>query len=246
MKTISYWAKLHPVQTRILIVVIYIVLFGLGISTGRLLNEVDVTLPGLYLPICCVVLMGLWMGYPVKNTRGYYSATYACRKFFDFFVGAITFLMVLYAGNNPQYPIIGQEAMATRVVPNVKDPALMNHPLLKDFITSINGMDAAKLSEREKIKIIKKQIRKIQNDTGTSKGEKTGLIILSILVALALLLGLTALSCNLWCAGSGALAAIVAMAGTFLIIFFLIKIIKSIKNPKPKKQPEEIKPPGTL
>jgi hypothetical protein len=56
--------------------------------------------------------------------------------------------------------------------------------MLKDFIASLKGKDGSKLSEREKIKLIKKQIKKVQNDTGTSKGGKTALIILSILIAL--------------------------------------------------------------
>ena len=93
-----------------------------------------------------------------------------------------------------------------------------------------------KLSQREKLRLIKDQIKTIKHDKDSSKGDKTLLIILSVIIALGLLSGLAALSCSLSCNGSEALALIVGIGGTFLIIFFLALIIKHISNQSLKKK----------
>ncbi len=69
-----------------------------------------------------------------------------------------------------------------------------------------------------------------------TKGERTALIVLSILIALGLLSLVAALSCNLSCSGSEGGAAVVAILGTGLIIFLLVKIIKRINRGKPKEE----------
>lgn len=241
MRKISFWAKNHLLQSRLLIIGIHISLFAIGLFTGKLLNEVNVILPHAYFISCIIITLGLWVWYPSKTTTGVH-ASYIRRKLFDVSLGAVTFLMILYLGNNREYFFTAsQSALATRIVPRSGDTAIGNNPLIKKFIESINGKDLSQLSRREKIKLIKKQLKQVENDEGSTKTEKTLLIILSILIALALLFGLGALSCSIACAGSGALAIIVAAGGTFLIIFFLIKIIKRISNPPPKKETIENK-----
>jgi hypothetical protein len=103
-------------------------LFGLGISTGRLLNEVNVILPQEYLVSCLGAIVLLWLAYPVKNAKGLYNASYARRKFFDLSLGMVTFLMMMYTGNSSKYSVITQGAQATFVVPKLNDSALTNHP----------------------------------------------------------------------------------------------------------------------
>lgn len=239
MKQISYWAKQHVWQTRLLIILIYILLNVIGIFTGKLLKEVNIILPQVYFTafIICTIALGIW--YPDKNAKKRLSssALYVRRKLFDFSLGAVTFLMIIYSGNNWEHLFIkSQSANATNIFNTSKDSAIYNIPVIKNFIASIKAMDVSKLTQREKLRIIKKQIKTIKSDKETSKSDKTLLIILSILVALALLIGLAALSCSIGCAGSEALAIIVALGGTFLIIFFLVRIIKNISNPREKKK----------
>ena len=239
MKKISYWAKKHIWQTRLLIILIYILLNVIGIFTGKLLKEVNIIIPQVYFIAVIICTMALWIWYPDKDAKKVRSpsALYIRRKLFDFSLGLVTFLLIIYSGNNWEHLFIKSEsAKATNIVTLSKDSAIYNIPVIKNFIAGIKAMDVSKLSQKEKLRIIKKQIKNINSDKESSKSDKALLIILSILVALALLLGLAALSCSIGCAGSEALAVIVAIAGTFLIIFFLARIIKHISNPGEKKK----------
>lgn len=234
MKIISFWAKNHIWQSRQLIILIYILLNVIGIFTGKLLNEINVIFPQIYFIACIIVTIALWMWYPDKQNRKpgvSPSALYVRRKIFDFSLGAVTFLMIIYAGNNWKNLFLKSEsAQASKIIPHSKDSSIYNSPLIKNFIAGIKGLDVSKLSQREKLKLIKKQMKTIKHDKDTSEGNKTLLIILSVLIALGLLYGLAALSCSISCGGSEALAIIVAVGGTFLIIFLLIRIIKRITN----------------
>jgi len=245
VKKISIWAKGHVWQSRLLIIFIYILLNVLGIFTGKLLREVNVVIPQLYFTSFVVFTILLWVLYPGNKDpkTGKKRGLYFRRKLFDFSLGTVTFLMIIYIGNNwKSLPVKSESAQASKIIRIPKDSAISNSPLIKNFITSIKNMDVSKLTPREKIRIIKKQIRTIREDNETSKGEKTVLIIVSVLLAIGLLIGLAALSCSIACSGSEAVAVIVALAGTFLIVFLLIRTIKRISNrPKQKKEPAEDK-----
>ena len=233
MKSISFWAKKHIWQSRLLIVVIYILLNVIGLFVGKLLNDSNVNLPGLYFMLCVIFIVILSIGYSSTNVRASRVFTrYFRRKFFDFALGLITFLMIIYGGNNYKNLFVNNEAVNAFSIHRLsKDSAIYYNPLIQNFIASIKNMDVSKLSLKEKKRIIKQQIKTIKHDKDISEGNKTLLIILSVLIALVLLYGLAALSCSLSCSGSEALALIVAIGGTFLIIFFLVRIIKRITNP---------------
>ena len=141
--------------------------------------------------------------------------------------------MIVYAGNHWENIFFRAETVqASKIVRIPKDSTITNNFLIRNFITLIKNTDVSKLSQKEKLKMIKDQVRTVKQNKDTTKGEKTALIILSVLIAIGLLLGLAALSCSISCGGSEALAIIVALAGTFLIVFLLVRIIKRISHPK--------------
>ncbi len=232
----SIWARAHVVQSRILIVIIYILLNLIGIYTGNLFRELNVIFPGMFFTICIVITSLLWMTYPSKsyiknNIR--ITTSYIRRKSFDLTLASVTFLMIVYVGNNWGNLFVRSEsANATRIIRISKDPAIMNNPLIKNFISLLKNTDLSKLSTREKIKLVKDQVRKIRQDPDTPKKNKTGLIIISVLVAIGLIIGVAALACNISCAGSEALAAVVAVVGIALVIFLFIKVLKRINHPR--------------
>ncbi|KAA9034661.1 hypothetical protein FW778_21875 [Ginsengibacter hankyongi] len=233
MKSISFWAKNHIWQSRLMIFMIYVLINVIGLFIGKLLNDINVTLPGLYFITCVIFTVILWIGYSGTNVSAARLFTrYFRRKFFDFALGLLTFSMIIYGGNNYKNFFINNEAVNAFSIHHLsKDSAIYYNPLIQNFIASIKNMDVSKLSLKEKKRIIKHQIKTIKHDKDTSEGNKALLIILSVIIALVLLYGLAALSCSLSCSGSEALAVIVAIGGTFLIVFFLIRIIKRITNP---------------
>lgn len=243
MKKISYWAKAHVWPTRLLIIVIYILLNVIGIFCGKLLSELDITIPQLFFIAYIIFTIALFIWYPArKKVKQNVKSTvlYFRRKLFDLALGTVTFLMIIYAGNNWEHLFIKSESVRASAIIHVsKDSAIFNHPVIKNFIATIKSADVSKLSTKEKLRLIKHQIKTIKHDKDTSKADKTLLIILSIIIAVALLIGLAALSCSISCSGSEALAVIVALGGTFLIIFLLVRLIKYLKNPSVKKKEQE-------
>lgn len=90
---------------------------------------------------------------------------------------------------------------------------------------------------------MKEQIKSIKKDKDLSKGAKTALIILSVLVAAGLFYIVLGLSCSLSCGGSDAAAVIVLLGGTALTIFLLVLAIRAITGKKKKKKINSEKPP---
>ena len=91
---------------------------------------------------------------------------------------------------------------------------------------------------KERKKLLKEQVRAIKNSKDPSNGGKAVLIILSVLVALLLIGLIASLACRIACGGSDALAVIVVLGGTALVIWLLIRVIRNI-NRKKIKEPEK-------
>lgn len=101
MKQISYWAKNHIWPSRLLIAVVYILLNALGIFTGKLLKDIGINLPGYFFMLCVTLTILLWFGYSCKSPKpAIYFSYYFRRKLFDFCLGMVTFLMIVYGSNN--------------------------------------------------------------------------------------------------------------------------------------------------
>jgi hypothetical protein len=64
----------------------------------------------------------------------------------------------------------------------------------------------------------------------SSKSGKVALITVSVLVALILLFIVAAISCEIGCSESGAVAMIVLALGAGAIIFFLVRTIRRIRH----------------
>ena len=239
MRSISLWAKSHIWQARMLIVTSYLLLNIIGIYTGRLLKDINVMLPEGCFSIATIIFISIWILYPSgKHSRERIAKkiSYTRRKSYDVILISITFVMIVYAGNNSERLFLKTNtASAAFIIPVVRDTSEINNPLIKNFVARIKSIDVSKLSQREKIRMLKNQVRIIKHDKALSKAEKTLLIILSIIVACSLFLLVGALSCNIACAGSEGLSILVLLAGTFLIVFLLVRIIKRINHPRVQK-----------
>ena len=239
MKQISYWAKENVFKSRSLIVIFWILLNIIGIYLGKLFKEINIDIPEIYFSLCLFIITILWIKYPRKaavKVRRKYSF-YAYRKAFDFLLSFATFILIVYTGNHwKNLNANTQIASASTIVSLPKDSVDGKNILIKNFIDEIKSKDVSRLSNRDKSKMIKKQISAIKGTKDLSKSNKTLLIILSIIIANFLFAGIAALSCSLACNGMEGLAVVVFIGGTALLILLLIKVLKQIKT---KKSPVE-------
>ena len=128
--------------------------------------------------------------------------------------------------------------VATFSIPSsqsVNTPASI-HPKEETKATSKKPFSKKEL--KKKLKNKWKEFRKHYKES--TKGEKTALIILSVIIAAGLLLLLAGLSCEISCSGSEGAAIAVGLLGTGLIIFLLVRVIQRInRGPRVKAQPVE-------
>ena len=238
MKKISYWAKKHKSQARIVIVASFIFLNTLAFFTGHFLNQLGIVFsPGILFGCFFIFLIAL-IAYPLKKrneTKLNQLAYYHLQKSCDFILAASTFCIIVCLSNSPErlfqfYPQI----KAFVITSPSKDSTVKNYKSISDFYTSLIDGKGNSLKWKERKKLLKEQVREIKKDNNTSKGEKTALIILSALVAAGLLFLVAGLSCSLSCSGSDAAAAIVGIGGTALVIFLLVLAIRAINGKKRK------------
>lgn len=246
MKKISLWAKSHPWPARIIIVVSFILLNGLGIVTGLLLRDLQVILPSATLLFFVSLYAGGVLFYPRKKNGGHGQARslfYRRQKTCDLLLVGSTFLMIVYLGNHPRqifnYPSPFSSAMAsTSSLP--KDSLNHAYKSGRDFMATVRDEKGKLLKWKERKKLLKTQIKAIRHDDDLSPGAKAALIILCVLVALGLSYLVASLACSLSCSGSEAGAVVVAIGGSALIIFLTIIAIRAIMGKKKKqiKNPE--------
>jgi hypothetical protein len=169
------------------------------------------------------------MGIRHRIERQFYpeKAVYYKRKVFHGLMAVCTFLIITFFGNqlqnpNPQLFFVKTTQAVTPV--SYSDQNKSNEPT--------NIKKEKRLQKKEARKLLKKLA--VQNDR--SKGTKIFLIILTVIIALALLFLLAAISCNIACAGVEAVAVLLALAGTFGIVFGAIRIIQRILGKERKNK----------
>lgn len=242
MKKISYWAKAHKWSARFIIVVSFLLLNGIGIVTGILLSQLDINVPVIVMVAFFTVFLIAWFAYPSKDMKGKKinpTAFYIKQKICDFALAASAFCMVVYLGNHPDrlfqfYPSLNATVTSEPSLPT--DSIKREYKSVTAFATSLKNENGNNLKWKERKKLLKEQIKGIKMANDLSSGEKTLLIILSVLVALGLLYLVAALSCSISCGGADALAVIVAIGGTALVIYLLVIVIRSINGKKKKKK----------
>lgn len=249
MKKISYWAKAHKWRSWVIIIAAFSVLNTLGIVTGILLQQLEISVSVILVFISLFLYLAALIAYPSKSEKGKTlsrAAFYIKQKSCDFILVASTFGMIIYLSNHPDrlfqsYPTISAAMKTEPSLP--KDSLAKGYKSIKDFSASMKDVNGNQLKWKERKKLLKEQIRDIKKSNGLTNGAKIGLIILSVLVAIGLIALVAALACDLSCSGSDAAAAIVGIGGTALVIFLLVLVIRNIN--KKKKKETSIDNPAT-
>ena len=247
MIKISLWASRHIWTTRFIILIIYILLNGLALLLGDVLNASGIQLNSAFLLICVLLtLTGVFI-YPTHNKKFSSKPLYRLHKTADIILGTATFLFVVFAGNQfSTTRIVNNNVNAAGIVTIVPvNTSTYSEPEPK---ASEKILPAPEKNKKLSFKQWKKQmresikeIRKLYRDE--NNGKRVALMTVSIVVAVILILALAALSCEIACSGAEALAAVLFIVGTTGIVFGLVRIIKSIN--KKYKKPKGTQEPAT-
>lgn len=238
MRRLSCWAKNNKAQARIIIVLSFVLLTGIGIATGILLKDIGVSFSST--PLLAVIVaycIGI-VAYPSKLLKGNKlnaAAFYIRQKTCDLLLVASTFCMIMYIANRPE-KLFAYSDMVNAAIPAAgtfpTDSTVKMYKAIDAFRASLKDENGKSLKWKEKKRLLKEQVRAIKKSGDLSPAAKVGLIILSVLVAMGLFYLVAALACNLSCGGSEGAATLVLLAGTGLIIVLLILAIRAIVGRK--------------
>jgi len=242
MRKISLWAKHHRPSAIVLIVISKIFLAIIAFNIGIWLLEYNIHIPVIVVAIALAIFVIAALVYPSSHqTSLSKKQVYIKQKSCDFIIAACTFIMMATLINVNMPVPLTISATASNVVAN-------NNSKAEEILTSLKYRDKSTLTKQEK-KVLKKEFKKqlklfaIAKIKGDKEGgDKTWLIILTIIAALGLLFLVAALACGIGCGGSEVGAGLVAVIGTAAIVWGTIAVIRRItKGPKQKKtEPEMI------
>ena len=239
-RKISFWASKHKWPARFSIIISFLIMNGLGIYSGLLLNELNIVFTAWFLILSLLVFSIAWLTYPKIR-----SGTYVNRKISDSVMIMSTFLMFMYFGNRqvtPFNPSILYGANSN--ILSLPKDSTGKYKSPGEFKKSLYDQSGKPLKWKERKKLLKQQVKAIKKDRSLSDGGKVGLIILCVLLAVILAYGVAALSCSLSCSGSEGAAVVVAVlgfAGILLLTIFLIRsIVRKSKKEKPKQTEDQL------
>lgn len=241
MRKISLWAKHHPLQSRLYIVVIKILLAITAFFIGSSLLQMGIHIPFFVCIIAIIVLLVSAFFYPSRQITGLSKKLFYIRqKSCDITIAACSFVMIGTLVNINFTLPHSDAAFASNAT-------ISSTPTAKEILASLQYRDKNSLSKQEKRILkqeFKKQLKVYAKAKITGKKDDAGkalLIILTIIAAVGLLFLVSALACSLSCSGAEGAAAAIVIIGLAAIIWGTIAVIKRIsRGPKQK----ETSPPG--
>ncbi|HRE38476.1 MAG TPA: hypothetical protein PK092_08525 [Chitinophagaceae bacterium] len=243
MRKLSFWARYHKKAARLIIFSSFLLLTIIGYYTGTWMNDLGISLSETILFLAVFLYIAGVIAYPQRygsQNRSKSKSFYIHQKICDTGLAVSTFLMIVYLANQPGtliHTFIPANAISGNNTILPKDSSAKTYKSIREFSASIKDKEGKLLKWKERKKLLKEQVRSIKKADNLSKGDKAGLIVLAVIVALGLAALVGALACELSCNGSEGAALLVGIGGTALIIFLLIITIRAIK--RGKKEPKE-------
>lgn len=226
MRQISGWALQHKMAARVLIFLSYLLLNACAFLLG---STIDPLAAGITWLVALPFLIALLL-YPERNRKSGYRNFYRTQKTCDLVLVACSFLLIVATASRYDAPRMPAQdaAVAAMKAPEVKKPG-------KKRITVQLGAKGFFSKHWNKIKTHVREIRAaVRNPGGAGKA---ALILLTIVVALALLYLVAALSCSIACSGAEGLAFTVALLGTGGVVFLTVVVIRRILHRR-RRDPE--------
>lgn len=243
MKKISVWGRANPWKARSIIVFLHLVLWICGWTIGKQLAAFEVFLSSASWWLLLLAFYTALILYPHRHLRASLGSAkfYLRQKGADLGLLLAGLGMIIFLANRPAALFNEVSSFAAeRSLPVLPvDSGTKSYKTPLAFAASMRDENGKKLQRWERRKLLKAQVRAIKADPTISKGERTALIILSVILALIAIMGVASLACNLSCSGSDAAALVVGVGGTALVIFLLVKVIRSINRKAGRLQPPE-------
>jgi hypothetical protein len=235
MNVLSLWAKKHVWPARLLIILLHMVLIAIALYWAFLATENKWTVSADLLYVLIGVYGALFLVY---QSKPHWKKLYWYRILMHTSMAVVSFLLVFLYAATLNKVVPANNVRAASVI----DPVLgstYKYAEAEKLLQQMKNGEVKKLSKAER-KLLRSEFKyQVKRYTAAkSSGQKdeagkAGLIILTIVVAIAAVLGVGSISCSLSCNGNDGAAVAVAVLGTALIIFLVVLAIRGIKKRKP-------------
>ena len=236
MKSLSYWAKSHPLQAQVFIVAIHTIAAATTFKTGVwLYARHDVAWPIWFFPLLLALTAGVKIAYPRKRlTETAISADHRYWRSRQLMFGMTlcAWLLVLLAGNRTAQWSVQPSASVENTAK--RSPAAYSQmPLLMtDGGKVMYAKTAFKWLKIKKKTYFEKKVQRIRQQAAGRSGldpvVQVLLTLLTLAVASFLALLIAGLACELSCSGQEGLAVLVAVLGGGLLLWGLIATMIAI------------------
>jgi hypothetical protein len=235
MRKLSLWAKCHPVQARITIIISRILLIWISYWLGTQLSKSGIALSPLWIYFFIAAFFIAGATYPSKRS----SNNYGKRKLYDCIVACCGFFIVLSLVSQLNKPVpIYETAQATAFT----TPSPYKYAEAKKLLDQFEKGEKTKFTAKEK-RIIKNEFKyqlfqyaKAKITGNKTDGGQAALIILTCIAAVGLLFLVLSLACTLSCNGSDAAAVVVGILGTVAVVWGAVALIRSIQRKQSGKK----------
>lgn len=229
MKNLSRWAKAHPGQARLILVLAHVCIAFGALTCGFLTYFADIALPA-WLPILLANSFFIaYFFYPKKGAiQGWFKHSYVRQKSLDFILST-SYALIITTGlnvwlfSNIDFSINQATASPVLTAQHLKPAGLDEKTAKKHKITDLK---ASFQELKAAIKTYKAEQKAADNNA--AGGKKGWLIALTILGALVLGYVITGLACGIACSGQEGLAWALLIVGWGGIIWLSIILIKKI------------------
>lgn len=234
MYQLSLWARNHVWQARLFIIVAYLLLNITGWLLGEQLAWNGIYLTQTHFYIGTALVLAGFFAYPSKKDKKNFKHFYRYQKSCDGLLASGTFVLIVCLSQPQSLPqtSLGFSAQASNYT-TVYPSAEKKHSIFRKAANTAIKWLGVNETAQKKISNNWRQIK--QEYKRSSTGGKIALLLLTILVALALLYLVAGWACTLSCNGSEAAATLVGIFGTGLVVFLSIVVIRRIFR-KPKKE----------
>ncbi|HEX4958778.1 MAG TPA: hypothetical protein VFV46_11420 [Lacibacter sp.] len=246
MRLLSQWGKQHVWPARLLIILLHLVLIAIALYWALLVTENGWTVSADLLYVLIGIYGAMFLAYQSKVK---WKKMFWYRIIMHTGMAVVSFMLVFLYAATLNKPVVVTDVMAASVIDPVYG-STYKHAEAEKLLQQIKNGEVKKLSKAER-KLLRSEFKfQVKRYTAAKRAGqkdeagKAGLIILTIIVALAAILGVGAISCSLSCNGNDGAAVAVAVLGTALIIFLVILAIKGIKKGKPTNSSTKNDPPS--
>jgi len=208
MRNISVWAYRHKWTARFIIVGSFFILNCIGLFLGDVLIASGTLISSIWIYLISFIFIAGFITYPSRKEKKAYKNFYNRQKTSDLLLVSTTFLLIICFGNH--YSLPKNQSPFSFTYANATELTSAN-------TTTIHETSIDPSPKKKKTSIIKKWKQKIRDNIRTIRreykdatpGERTALIVLSIIVALGLFFLVLSASCSLSCSGADGAASVV-------------------------------------